>query len=58
MLNEAMMLYHLFHKKIPTHFSVEWVAIMNKVDKGYTFNWANFFLDNLAKEIVDYKMKK
>jgi hypothetical protein len=38
MLYIAMMLYRLFGKKNPTHCSVEWVAIMNEVAKGYTFN--------------------
>jgi hypothetical protein len=58
MLNEAMMLYNLLQIKSPTHFSVEWVAIMNKVDKVYTFNWAKMLSDNLAKKIVDYKTKQ
>jgi hypothetical protein len=40
---------------IPTHFSMEWVAIMKEVAEGYTFNWAKMISDNLAKEIIDYK---
>jgi len=31
---------------------------MNKVAKGYTFNWAKILLDNLANGIDDYKTKK
>jgi hypothetical protein len=58
MLYVAMMLCHLFGKKNPTHFSVEWVAIMNEVAEGYTFNWAKMLSDNLAKEIADYKSAK
>jgi hypothetical protein len=48
----------LFGKKNPTHFSVEWVAIMNEVAEGYTFNWAKMLYDNLAKEIVEYQSSK
>jgi hypothetical protein len=55
MLYLAMMLFRLFGKKSPTHFLVEWVAIMNEVAEGYTFNWAKMLSDNLAKEIFDYK---
>jgi hypothetical protein len=58
MVYVAMMLCRLFGKKIPTHFSVEWVSIMNEVAEGYTFNWAKMLSDNLAKEIVDYKTMK
>jgi len=58
MLYVAMMLCRLFVKKNPTHFSVEWVAIMNEVFEGYTFNWAKMLSSNLAKEIVDYKSTK
>jgi hypothetical protein len=52
------MICRLLGKKIPTHLLVEWVAIMNEVAEGYTFNWAKMLLDNLAKEIVDYKKAK
>jgi hypothetical protein len=55
MLYVAMMLYRLFGKKNPTHFSIEWVAIMNEVAEGYTFNWAKMLSNNLAKEIAEYK---
>jgi hypothetical protein len=58
MVYVSMMLCRLFGKKGPTHFSVEWVPIMNKVAEGYTFNWAKLLSDNLAKEIVDYKTMK
>ena len=58
MLYVAMMLCFLFGKKNPTHFSIEWVAIMNEIAKGYTFNWAKMLSDNLAKEIVEYKLEK
>jgi hypothetical protein len=58
MLYVAMILCLMFRKKIPTYLSVEWVVIINEVDKGYTFNWAKILLDNLAKEIVDYKTTK
>jgi hypothetical protein len=34
---------------------MEWVSIMHEVAEGYTFNWSNFFSDNLAKEIAEYK---
>ena len=58
MLYVAMMLYNPFEKKSSTHFSVEWVPIVNEVAKGYTFNWAKMLSNNLAKEIVDYKTLK
>ena len=58
MLCVAMMLFHPFEKKSSTHFSVEWVAIMNEVGEGYTFNWAKMLSNNLTKEIVDYKTSK
>jgi hypothetical protein len=58
MLCVAMMLCHPFKKKSSTHFSVEWVAIMNEVAEGYTFNWAKMLSNNLTKEIVDYKTSK
>jgi hypothetical protein len=38
MIYVAMILCRVFGKKIPTHFSVEWVSIMHKVVEGYTFN--------------------
>jgi hypothetical protein len=52
MLYVAMILYLLFGNNNTTHFSLEWVAIMNEVAEGYTFNWAKMLSDNLAKEIV------
>jgi hypothetical protein len=58
MLYIVMMLCPLFGKKNPMHFSVEWVAIMNEVVEGYTFNWAKMFFDNLANEIAEYKSSK
>jgi len=58
MLYIAMMLCLMFGKKNHMHFSVEWVAIMNEVVEGYTFNWAKMFSDNLANEIVEYKSSK
>ena len=58
MLYVAMMLCRLFGKKNPTHFSVEWVAIMNEVAEGYTFNWAKMISDNLAKKIAEYQSTK
>jgi hypothetical protein len=58
MLYVAMILCHLFGKKNPTIFLVEWVAIVNEVAEGYTFNWAKMLFDNLAKEIAEYKSKK
>jgi hypothetical protein len=58
MLYVAMIICRMFGKNIPTHFSVEWVAIMNEVAKGYTFNWAKMLSDNLAKEIAEYKSEK
>jgi hypothetical protein len=57
MVYVAMMICQLFIKKGPTHFSVEWVAIMNEVAEGYTFNCAKLLSNNLAKEIVNYKTK-
>jgi hypothetical protein len=54
----AMMLCQVFGKKKPTHFYVEWVAIMNEVAEGYTFNLDKMLSDNLAKEITEYKSKK
>jgi hypothetical protein len=58
MLYATMMLCRLFGKNKPTHFSVEWVVIMNEVAEGYTFIWAKMMSDNLAKEIIDYKSTK
>jgi hypothetical protein len=58
MLYIAMMLCCLFGKKNPAHFSIEWVAIMNEVAKGYTFNWDKMLSDNMAKEIVEYQSSK
>jgi hypothetical protein len=58
MVYVAMMICRLFGKKSPTHFSVEWVSVMNEVAEGYTFNWAKMLSDNLAKGIYDYKTKK
>jgi len=45
-------------EKSPTHFFVEWVAIMNEVAEGYTFYWAKMMSNNLAKEIPDNKYRK
>jgi hypothetical protein len=58
MVYVAMMICRLFGKKIPTHFLVEWVFVMNEVAEGYTFNWAKMLSDNLAKGIFDYKTTK
>jgi hypothetical protein len=58
MLYVSMKLYHLCGKKNPTHFSFEWVTIMNEVAGGYTLNWAKMLSDNLAKEIAKYKSTK
>jgi hypothetical protein len=58
MLYISIMLCHLFGKKNPTHFSVEWVSIMNEVVGGYTFNWDKMLSNNLAKEIAEYKSTK
>ena len=58
MLCVTMMLCHTFEKKISTHFSVEWVAVVNEVAEGYTINWAKMLSNNLTKEIVDYKTSK
>jgi hypothetical protein len=58
MLYVAMMLCCLFGKKNPTHFSVEWVAIMNEIVEGYTFNWYIMLSGSLAKEITNYKLEK
>ena len=58
MLYVAMTLYHLLKKKSSTHLSVEWVAIMNEVAEGYTFNWTKMLTNNLAKEIIDYDTSK
>jgi hypothetical protein len=54
----AIMLHCLFGKKNPSHLSVEWVAIMNEVAKGYTFNWAKMLSNNLAKNIAEYQSLK
>ena len=58
MLYVAMTLYRLLKKNSSTHLSVEWVAIMNEVAEGYTFNWAKILSNNLAKEILDYNTSK
>jgi hypothetical protein len=58
MMYVSMVICRLFGKNNPTHFSVEWVAIMNEVAEGYTFNWDKMLSDNLAKEIADYKLEK
>jgi hypothetical protein len=58
MLYITMMLCHMFGKNNPSHFSVEWVAIMNEVVEGYTFNWDKILSDNLAKEITEYQSSK
>jgi hypothetical protein len=58
MIYVAMILYILFRKKSPTHFPVEWVSIMHKGAEGYTFIRDKMLSDNLAKEIIEYKMEK
>jgi hypothetical protein len=58
MLYIAMMLYRLFGKMNPTHFLVDWVAIMNEVAERYTFNSDKMLSNNLAKEIVEYQSSK
>jgi hypothetical protein len=58
MIYVAMMLCRLLWKNIPTHFPMEWVSIMHEVAEGYAFNWAKILLDNLAKEIMEYKLDK
>ena len=52
------MLYRLFGRKNPAHFTVEWVSIINEVVEGYTFNWAKMLPDNLAREVAEYKSLK
>jgi hypothetical protein len=58
MIYVCMMLCILFGKKSPTHFSVAWVSIMHEVVEGLSFYWAKILLDNLAKEIMEYKLVK
>jgi hypothetical protein len=58
MLYVAMTLCCLLGKNNPAHFSFEWVAIMNEVAKGYTFNMAKMVSDKLAKEIAEYQSSK
>jgi hypothetical protein len=58
MIYVAMMLYRLFGKKSPTHFPVALVSIMHEVVEGFSFNWAKSLLNNLAKEIMEYKLVK
>jgi hypothetical protein len=53
-----MMLCRLFGRKNHAHFIVEWVSIINEAAKGYTFNWGKMMSDNLAKEVVEYKLLK
>jgi hypothetical protein len=50
----AMMLCRMFGKKIPTHFTIEWVPIIHEVAEGFTFDWGKMLSDNLAKQIEDY----
>jgi hypothetical protein len=45
----SMMLCRMFGKKIPTHFTIEWVPIIHEVAEGYTFDWGKMLSDNLAK---------
>jgi hypothetical protein len=54
----AMMLCRMFGRKNPAYFTVEWVPIIQEVAKGYTFDWGKMVSNNLAKEIVEYKMLK
>jgi hypothetical protein len=58
MLYISMMLCLPFWKHNPTHFSVEWVDIMNEVAEGYTFNWDKILSNNLAKKIDEYQSSK
>jgi hypothetical protein len=53
MIYASMILCRLFEKNNPTHFSVEWVSIMDEVAEGYSFNWAKILSYNLAKEITE-----
>jgi len=35
----AMILCRMFGKKIPTHFTIDWVPIIHEVVDSYTFDW-------------------
>ena len=54
----AMRLCRMFGKKNPMHFTIEWVPIIHEVAEGYTFDWGKVLLDNLAKQIGEYKILK
>jgi hypothetical protein len=54
----AMMLCRMFRKKIPTHFTVEWVPIIHEVAEGFTFDWGKLLSDNLVKQIEGYTTQK
>jgi hypothetical protein len=56
MIYVAMMLCKIFGKKSPTYFPVAWVSIMHEVAEVFSFNWAKILPDNLAKEIMEYKL--
>jgi hypothetical protein len=54
----SMILCRMFIRFFFSHFTIEWVPIIHKVVEGYTFDWGKMLSENLAKEIVQYKMLK
>jgi hypothetical protein len=58
MIYVAMMICRIFKKKSSTHFPLAWVPIMHEVVEGYSLNSANMLSNKLAKEIIEYQLKK
>jgi hypothetical protein len=53
-----MMLYRLYVKKNPAHFTIDWVPIIHEVGEGFKFDLGKLLFDNLVKQIEVYTTYK
>jgi hypothetical protein len=58
MVYVSIMLCRLFRRKDPYHFHADWVPFLEEASEGYAFNWSNILSDNLAQEILNYRVAK
>jgi len=58
MVYVAMMLCRLFGKKNPCHILAEWVPFLEESSEGYSFNWGKILSNNIAKEVLDYRVAR
>ena len=54
----VMMLCRLFGRKDPFHFNADWTPFLEEVSEGRSFNWHKILSDNIASEVINYKIAR